>query len=124
MSRLSILALISALTPLALLTSVPDASAVPACIDTNSGGTTVICDRVASAGVTKSGSTFVPSGYENDPTFEGYTNTVSPTSTTAPTWAKGVTFKWGDVIGNPNDFDAYSMTVVRTSNSISFTLRS
>lgn len=82
----------------------------------------VIGDFVASGAVT-SGASYNAYNYTNEPTFEGYSQVI--TSGGSPVQGNGQTYKFGDVIGDPNKYDAESLTIDRnnTAGTISFTLK-
>lgn len=82
----------------------------------------VIGDVVASGAVTSGGS-FNPYNYSNEPTFEGYSQVI--TSGGSQAQGNGKTYKFGDVIGDPNKYDAQSLTIDRNNaaGTISFTLK-
>ncbi|MCB2108830.1 MAG: PEP-CTERM sorting domain-containing protein [Rhodobacteraceae bacterium] len=80
----------------------------------------VIEDNVAVAAV-KTATNFTPYSYTNEPSFEGYYDTV----TTGEPNAIGKTYRWGDVVGNANEYDVDTMTIDRDNDAgtISFTLK-
>jgi hypothetical protein len=78
-----------------------------------------IMDRVASGAVSSGGSTAPYNWGQHENGFEAYTQTI----TSGPAWAMGQTFQFGDIIGDPNKYDAYSLTIDRGPTSISFQLK-
>ncbi|MDX2223388.1 MAG: hypothetical protein SFV21_11605, partial [Rhodospirillaceae bacterium] len=97
-------------------------AAVPAVLlaSAASAAPIVIGDSVSSGSV-KTGSNMYQAGNwgEHEPGFEGYSMAV----TTGPAWAVGKTYQFGDVIGDPNIYDADSIIIDRVGTTISFTLK-
>lgn len=85
----------------------------------------VLMDRVASGSVYSGGganpSTTPYNWGQHENGFEAYTQTI----TSGPSWAVGQTFQFGDIIGDINKYDAYSLTIDRNdaAGTISFKLK-